>query len=241
MKKISGFDIGLLLIFVSMFLLFRFANARSNQQEIRDIKVNFVGNENHFLTQEMVNNLLKQNFTNPSVIAREALDLRDWEEKLDINKWIASSEVYVDISGVLHAEIEQKKALARVVTNGMPYYISMEGDTMPLSNNFSARVPLVNGMLEEKNKEVFLQVLQAIQSDDFLKEAITGVQINPDQTLHLTSRAHDAGIEFGKMKEIDRKMTNYKAFMHHVKNDTIMPQYKSINLRFTEQVICTKL
>lgn len=240
MKKINGFDIGLLLVLVSLVMLFRFANASNSQQEIRDVKVKFVGNENHFLTQEMVNNLLKQNFSNPSVIAREALDLRDWEQKLDINKWIARSEVYVDISGNLHAEVEQKKALARVINNGMSYYISTEGDTMPLSAGFSARVPLVSGVLNEKNQQKFVEVLKKITEDDFMKEMITGIRINPDQTLNLTSRAHDADIEFGHMKEIDRKLTNYKIFMHYAENDTIMQNYKNINLRFTEQVICTK-
>lgn len=240
MKKINGFDVGLLLVLVSLVMLFRFANASNSQQEIRDVKVKFVGNENHFLTQEMVNNLLKQNFSNPSVIAREALDLRDWEQKLDINKWIARSEVYVDISGNLHAEVEQKKALARVINNGMSYYISTEGDTMPLSAGFSARVPLVNGVLNEKNQQKFVEVLKKITEDDFMKEMITGIRINPDQTLNLTSRAHDADIEFGHMKEIDRKLTNYKIFMHYAENDTIMQNYKNINLRFTEQVICTK-
>src|SRR5690606_27688173 len=160
MKKINGFDIGLLLVLFSMFFLYRFANARNSQQQIQHIEVKFVGNENHFLTQEMVNNLLKQNFSNPSIIDREALNLKDYEHKLDINKWIAHSEVYVDISGKLHAEVEQKKALARVIDNGMSYYISTEGDTMPLSANFSPRVPLVTGILNENNHQEFIELLQ---------------------------------------------------------------------------------
>jgi len=240
MKKINGFDIGLLLVMFSIFFLFRFANARNDRQEIQDIQVKFIGNENHFLTQEMVNNLLKQNFANPSVINREALNLKDYERKLDINRWVAHSEVYVDISGNLHAEVEQKKALARVIDNGMSYYVSMEGDTMPLSANFSPRVPLVTGILDENNHQDFIELLRKITEDEFLKEMITGIQINPDQTLNLTSRAHRAKIEFGQMKEMDRKLTNYKVFMHYAKNDSIMQQYKNINLRFTKRVICTK-
>ena len=240
MKKINGFDIGLLLVLLSMFLLFRFANARNSQQPIQNIEVKFIGNENHFLTQEMVNNLLKQNLPSPSVIEREALNLKDYERNLDINKWIAHSEVYVDISGKLHAEVEQKNALARVIGNGMSYYISTEGDTMPLSANFSPRVPLVTGILNENKRQDFIELLRKITQDEFLKEMITGIQINADQTLNMTSRAHQAKIEFGQMKEMDRKLTNYKVFMHYAENDSIMQKYKNINLRFTEQVICTK-
>ncbi len=240
MKKINGFDIGLVLVIAAIFLLFRFANARNNQQEIENIKVKFTSTENNFLTQQMVNNLLKQNFSNPSVIAREALDLRDSEHKLDINSWVAHSEVYVDISGQLNAEVEQKTPLARVMMDGMSYYLGSKGDTIPLSSNFSARVPLINGVLKAEYKQDFMRVLQAITKDEMMKEMITGVKINPDQSLHLTSRAHDATIEFGKMTEIEKKITNYKVFMHHIKNDTMMQQYKNINLRFTEQVICTK-
>src|SRR5690606_35239395 len=240
MKKINGFDIGLLLVMFSIFFLFRFANARNDRQEIQDIQVKFIGNENHFLTQEMVNNLLKQNFANPSVINREALNLKDYERKLDINRWVAHSEVYVDISGNLHAEVEQKKALARVIDNGMSYYVSMEGDTMPLSANFSPRVPLVTGILDENNDQDFIELLRKITEDEFLKEMITGIQINPDQTLNLTSRAHRTKIEIRKKKDMERKLTNYKIFLLYKKNDTIIQQNKNINLRITKQVICTK-
>ena len=86
----------------------------------------------------------------------------------------------------------------------------------------------------------FIRMLHVIFEDDFLKKSITGIKINPDQSLNLTVREYDYNVEFGRLTEIEKKFNNYKAFLHYSKNDTIVPYYKNVNLRFTEQVICTK-
>ena len=47
-------------------------------------------------------------------------------------------------------------------------------------------------------------------------------------------------IEFGKMINEEQKFKNYKAFFQKAVLDTMLDNYKKINLRFTHQVICTK-
>lgn len=239
-KKINWFDVFLGLAIALMFSLLVFANNRNEVRPIEQIDVKLLSSNNHFITQEMIEKIIIQSFPNNSKITNSELDLENIENLLNKNEMIAHSEVFVDINGKLHAEVTQKTAVARVINGTETYYIDANGNRMPLSKNFSAHVPIVFGQIKAANKESFASLLNTIFNDEFLKTTITGIQINPDQSLIFTVRDYNYLVEFGHLKEIDRKLDNYKAFVHYSKNDTIIGYYKNVNLRFTEQVVCTK-
>jgi cell division protein FtsQ len=69
---------------------------------------------------------------------------------------------------------------------------------------------------------------------------ITGVEITQQGGLILKNRGFDFVIDFGKPVNVERKFSNYKAFMQKAVQDSLVFQYKKINLRFTQQVVCTK-
>lgn len=239
-KKINWFDVFLGLAIALMFSLLVFANNRNEVRPIEQIDVKLLSSNNHFITQEMIEKIIIQSFPNNSKITNSELDLENIENLLNKNEMIAHSEVFVDINGKLHAEVTQKTAVARVINGTETYYIDANGNRMPLSKNFSAHVPIVFGQIKPANKESFASLLNTIFNDEFLKTTITGIQINSDQSLIFTVRDYNYLVEFGHLKEIDRKLDNYKAFVHYSKNDTIIGYYKNVNLRFTEQVVCTK-
>lgn len=239
-KKINWFDVILALTIALMSSLLVFANKRNDARYVEKVDVKFLSSNNHFITQEMVEKLIVKNFPEGTGIPKGELDLKSIEGQLNDHPMIAHSEVYVGVDGKLHAEVTQKTAVARVMNAGESYYIDANGNQMPLSEHFSAHVPIVSGQLKTENKESFAKLLNKIFEDEFLKTAITGIRINSDQSLILSVRDFDYQIEFGHLKELDRKLDNYKAFVHYSKNDTMITHYKNINLRFTEQVVCTK-
>lgn len=239
-KKINWFDVFLGFVIALMASLFLFANNRNRARAIDQIDVKLLSSNNHFITQKMVENIMVQSLPKTQGNSDNTQSLKTIEDALNENEMIAHSEVFVDVDGKLHAEVTQKTAIARVMNGTESYYIDTKGNKMPLSKQFSAHVPIVSGQIKQKNKATFAGLLNKIFNDPFLKTTITGIQINPDQSLILTVRDYNYVIEFGSLKEIDRKLDNYKAFVHYSKNDTIIDDYKKINLRFTEQVVCTK-
>jgi cell division protein FtsQ len=120
------------------------------------------------------------------------------------------------------------------------FYIDYEGNTMPLSDVNTARVPLVSGEITNKNKKKLSEVLKIIYDDEFLKKNIIGVQILAGDDLMMTNRNFDYEIEFGKMVNEKKKFKNYKAFFQKAVLDSTLYKYKKINLRFTQQVVCSK-
>ncbi len=66
------------------------------------------------------------------------------------------------------------------------------------------------------------------------------MQVVPNGSLIMQNRNYDYTIDFGKIINIDRKFKNYKAFFQKAVSDSTLNNYKKINLKFTQQVVCIK-
>ncbi|MFD2891764.1 cell division protein FtsQ/DivIB [Flavobacterium chuncheonense] len=241
MKSINWHNVRLVLILLVMVFLYSFSSNRNKKRPINEVTVSFAaGQDNLFITHEMVNNLLKQNFGSLSNIAKVKVDLNSVEAILDNHEMIEKAEVFSSIDGSLSAHIIQKTPTVRFLSNNTSYYLDSKGDKMPLSENFSARVPLVVGSFFDVNKEGYVELFNKIEKDDFLKKDITGVKILPSGSVILTNRNYNYKIVFGNPVQIDKKLRNYKAFYQHAIKDTLLKEYKEVNLMFTEQVVCKK-
>ncbi len=240
MKKIKWNDVRLVLMIGVMVFLYSFSTKRNEARKIVKTDVEFTGENNPFVTHETVNNLLIQNFNGASTIQKDKLDLNSLEHTLDKNKMIEKVEVYATIDGTLKALVTQKTPIARVSNEEGSYYIDYQGEEMPLSDTYTARVPLLSGEVNEENRAGLVEVFKKIHDDDFLKKNITGVQILPTGSMIMTNRNYDYRILFGKSINVDKKFNNYKAFFQHALRDTLIGKYKLINLKFTQQVVCTK-
>jgi cell division protein FtsQ len=98
----------------------------------------------------------------------------------------------------------------------------------------------VTGEIDSIEKEKLHLLLNYIHDDEFLKKNIIGVQVSAKGTLRMQSRNYDYEIQFGMPVNIEKKFNNYKAFLQDAVKDTLIEQYKTINLKFTQQVVCTK-
>ncbi len=240
MKLFNWTNIRLILMFLLVIFLFSFTSKRNENRKLTKSIVFFVGNDAPFVKQETVNKLLIENKKDASTIQKVNLDLNTLEKTLNAQEMIEKSDVFVSVDGVLKAVVKQKTPIARVFDNNGSFYIDYEGNRMPLSTNFTARVPLVSGGINKKNNEDLSDLLRLIYDDAFLRKNIIGIQIMPNGSLKMLNRNFDYQIDFGRMINVERKFKNYKAFFQKAVLDSSLYRYKKIDLRFTEQVVCTK-
>ncbi len=241
MKKYLNIEnIRLLLIFVLVLFLYSFTSNRNSHRKLQKSEVLFIGEKTNFIKQETVNKLLIENRTNVKTIEKYEVILKKLEKDINNNPMIASSEVFVSVDGVLKATVIQRTPIARFFNERGSFYIDIQGNTMPLSDEETARVPIVLGDIKSKNKQKLVAVLKQIYEDDFLKKSITSLQILPDQSVIMTNRNFDFQILFGQLINIDTKFKNYKAFFQKAIESNLLEKYKSINLTFEHQVVATK-
>ena len=240
MRRINWHSVRLVMVFFAMIFLYSFSSIRNNKRKISIQEIKFDSKENMFLTHQMVNNLLIQNLGDASRLQKDKVDLNTLENILNHHEMIEKAEVFSTIDGFLNTRITQKTPIIRVISDNDSYYLDRKGDRISLSTNFSARVPLVVGEISKEKRKSYLKLFNEIKKDDFLSKNITGAQIMPSGNVVLTNRSFDYKIAFGKPINVQKKLRNYKAFFHHAIKDTLINEYKEINLMFTQQVVCKK-
>ena len=233
-------NLRLVLILGLVIFLYAFTSNRNLNRKLIKSEVIFVGDNNNFIKQETVNKLLIENKSDVKTIQKMEVDLGELEKSIDKHDMVQKSEVFLSVDGVLKAVVVQKTPIGRVFQGDSSFYIDNEGNKMGLSTNYTARVPLISGEITAKNKSKLSKLFKMIYNDEFLKKNIIGIQILPNEDLIMTNRNFDYQIEFGKTVNIEKKFKNYKAFFQKAILDSTIAKYKKINLRFTQQVVCTK-
>ena len=238
MKINIGYIKVCILILVVGFL-YSFSNIRNNNRMISEPSINFIGSDNLFMTHDNVSKLLIQNQEGFQNATKEIIDLNQLESALNSNPMVKKAEVFMLVNGELSAHVEQKRPIARVHTNAS-YYIDDEGSYMPLSKNYSARVPLVTGVVYKNKLHNAYEIAQAIDKDPFLKEHVIEIHQSSERDVVLRLRQYDFKVHMGDLGQLKKKINNFKAFYQKAIKDKTINSYSAVNLKFDSQVICTK-
>lgn len=240
MKIFSWINIRLVLMIGMVIFLYSFTSHRNEMRKIKKTVVVFEGKNTLFLKEEMVNKLLIEKNQDIKTLNKVDLDLMKLETAINAQEMVQKADVFVSVDGVLKAVVKQKTPIGRVFNQAGSFYIDREGNKMPLSDNYTARVPLISGEIGVVKKEKMAEVLNKIAEDDFLKKNIIGVQVLTNGSLVMMNRNYDFQIDFGRTVDIKKKFKKYKAFFQNAVLDSTLYKYKRINLKFTKQVVCIK-
>jgi cell division protein FtsQ len=239
MRKYKNIVNAFLLLILVVFL-FAFSSKRNNHSPILNTHIEFVGKDNLLISKHVVNKLLIQNQQAVECMPKDILDLNVLEAKISSHPMIENAEVYLTVNGEVRVEVTQRTPLARVISEPS-FYIDSQGEMMPLSSEYSARVVVVHGNVDTTNLQTVHQFLEYINHDDFLKLYVTEIIIHEQQQFSLFLRTYDFEVVVGTLENLNKKMNNLKAFYQKAKKDKLLQTYKTVNLQFNQQVVCTKL
>jgi cell division protein FtsQ len=239
-KNFNWNTIRLVLIVALMIFLYSFSGIKNQERKIRKINIAFNADDYPFLNETMVNNLLIQNFQGASKVKKEKVNLKKLESLLNANKYVDNSQVFCSIDGFLNTKIKQKKPVIRVFNENGSYYLDNKGDKVPLSENFTPRVPVYYGVINANEVKQLVSLFDFIDKDEMLKQNIVDIKKTQKGNIIFSVRDYNYKVIFGTEFNMEIKFKNYKAFLQHASKDILIKSYKSVNLIFTEQVICAK-
>lgn len=230
---------GFLLLSLVVFL-YGFSHHKHLTKTVKEITVEFEQGNNLFMNYEMVNKLLIQKGKSVLNEAKTVIDLQKLEANVLSHSMVEKAAVFLTVDGVLKTKIKQRTPIARVMSNSNSYYIDKQATKMPLSENHSARVLLVSGNVTEKDIDEIHFLVTTVLNDEFLKKQIIGVQKTKEHQYVLKTRIGEQNIEIGTIKNLDSKFKNLKSFFNKTMADKTIDKYASINLKYNNQVVCTK-
>ncbi len=198
--------------------------------------------------------LLSASFTKPlDQLKLSDVNVERVEEVLEQQPFVGDAEAYVDAGLVLHIKVNQRIPLLRVIAdNGQNYYLDREGVRLPLSNNYTVRVPVVTGEVVawsddyaetpgHQLSELF-ELGHYLRANAFLDALVEQISITENGELVLAPKIGDQVIYLGRYdKELTpARLERLKIFYREGLPYEGWRKYRSFDLRYADQVVAKK-
>jgi cell division protein FtsQ len=232
-------------------VLMSFIGVKKSTMTCKKVQVLIPGSQ-YFIDKQEVDNILGLNNNSLVGMRLETINLHGLEKRLKANPFIASAKVYADMDGVIVVEISQRQPMMRMINlNGQNFYIDEHGLKIPVSENFTARVLVANGYIDEAflnridtlhtaiAKDVF-KTADFIRKDSLWVAQIGQIYVNEQHEIELIPRVGNQRILLGSADSLAVKFKNLLAFYKQALPMVGWDAYKVINIKYSNQVIGIK-
>ncbi len=231
--------IQVLFLITGIAFLYAFAQHENSKQNLDRIEVEFTENQPVFLSTEMVNKLLIQSEINLLNKPKTMINLHQLEADVQANDMIENAEVFITPTGKLSTTIVQRKPMARINNGTKAYYLDRNGKEMPLSANYTARVPLVTGVLNRDMENEVFKLIKLLDEDMFYKKQIIGIHRKLNGDYLLSTRIGRHKVLLGSLDKVKSKLKKLRVFYKKEWNSETLNTYELINLKYNNQVVCS--
>jgi cell division protein FtsQ len=228
----------------------------------KSIKVKITDSiDRRFLASTDILKVLDRNNIKYIGVPLSKIDLNRIEQVVKANQIVDECKAYTGINGILHVEITQREPIVRIIDKRKQgYYIDRVGNVLNLSLRFAPRVLVVNGNIKTpfivgkpaninnlrdsiaagRLKDI-CTLVSFIYEEDFWNAQIVQVYVNNDNEFELIPRIGPHIILLGSLDDYQEKFRKLEIFYKEGLNNVGWNQYLTINLKFKDQVVCTKI
>ena len=247
-KKILSVSVWLILASGVVVLLVA-AMSKKNAEHISGIDIKISGIQNNYFIDksEVLKILEKVNRKKLDKSTISSLDLTAMENQLAKSEWIRKAELFFDNNKVLQVKISEREPIARLFTvSGSSFYIDSSLDHLPLSDKFSARLPVFTSfptevkILKKRDRAVLNDVKilsEYINAHPFWMAQIDQVDITPEGDFDLIPKLGNQVIHFGDAKNYQQKFNKLLAFYQQVETKVGWNKYAALDLQYKNQVV----
>ncbi len=228
---------------------------KKDAAQCKDIEIKISGIENadgpKFVDDDdILNTIQKATGGNPKGKAIGSFDLKKIETELEKSKWVKNAELFFDNNDILKVNLQEREPVARVFTTGnTSFYIDTALAMLPLSDKFSARLPVFTGfpsddiVLSAADSSLLNEVKiisLAIQKDSFRMAMIDQVDITPQRNFEMIPKIGNQLIVFGDGSAAEDKFNKLELFYKEVMAKSGWGKYSVINVQYKNQVVAKR-
>jgi cell division protein FtsQ len=221
-------------------------------QRCKKIDITIKGVNNIFFVDknDILDSIISIEGNNPVGNPINTFNLKMIEKKLRKNIWVKNIELFFDNNGILEVKVTEREPVARIfTTGGNTFYIDSAIAMLPLSEKFSARLPVFTDFPSDAKvlsttDSILLQQVKsisvAIQKDSFCMGLIDQVDITPQRNFEFVPKLGNNIIEFGDANDIDNKLNKLKLFYKKVMPGVGWNYYTVVNVQYKNEVVAKK-
>ncbi len=223
-----------------------------DEQRCKKIEITIHGVSNNFFVdkKDILQVITATEKITPVGKAIGSFNLRKMETELEKDVWIKSAELFFDNNETLQVTVHEREPVARVFTTaGSTFYIDNELAMLPLSEKFSARLPVFTGFPSDKKvlsaadssllNEV-KNISLTIQKDSFSMAMIEQIDITAQRNFEMMPKIGNQLIVFGDGKDVTRKLDKLKLFYKEIMTKAGWNNYSVINVQYKNQVVAKR-
>ena len=222
------------------------------EKHCKDIEINIQGVSNNFFVdkKDILRSITAFEKTNPVGKTIGAFNLKLMETELEKDVWIKSAELFFDNNEIMQVNVLEREPVARVFTiTGTTFYIDEELAMLPLSEKFSARLPVFTNfpsdkkVLSKADSSLLMDIKTislALQNDSFSMAMIEQVDITPQRIFEMIPKIGNQLIVFGDAKDVDEKLKKLKLFYKEIMVKAGWDNYSVINVQYKNQVVAKR-
>lgn len=232
-------------------VLMSFIETKKDEVRCQNLKV-YIPGEQQFVTRTEIERILRNTGGEWKGKPLYQLNIQALEDALEHNPFIQQAKVYADMTGTLSVRVVQREPLLRIFNaKNQDYYIDKDGYKIPVSLNFTAEVLVATGAIHEDlegivrkvktpmGKDLY-QVALFIAQDTLWSKQIQQLYVNSDSDIQLVPKVGDHQIIIGTADSLETKFNKLMVFYKQALPKLGWNTYKTINLKYSKQIICTK-
>lgn len=181
------------------------------------------------------------------------------EKALSMHPYLKNVQVYLSLDNKLRVDLAQRVAVLRVQNiRGDVFYLDDEGVILPVNKKYPQRLRLLNGNIRVKdvygfqlsntdslkhNKLLYdaFVLSEYIRADKFLDAQIEQIYVNGKGEFELFPTVGGQLILFGRIDDMEDKFNRLKLLYKEGFVKKGWDAYSTINLKYKNQAICTKI
>ncbi len=228
------------LLALLVFLL-GFSYNRYEKRDLGEVKVIIdYSNGNHFVTNKVINEILSAANDGFPQVPLHKINVTQIENELDSFPFIKNAQVYKTNNGHLFTDIVQEVPVVRVSSNGESFYLTQEGRKIPLSDQYSAKVYLLNGKISKEEFPKISELANAINEDNLLKNLVAGILKDTHNSFILLMVDGKYTLEIGEITHLKEKIENFNIFYNQYLSRTDESPYRKISVKYINQIIASR-
>ncbi len=225
---------------------------KKDAKKCTGVDINIRGVSNNFFVDknDILNTIISIADGKPLGQSTGSFNLGEIEAILQKNTWVKNAQLFFDNNERLQVNVLEREPVARVfTTSGATFYLDSSVAMLPLSDKFSARLPVFTNFPTDKKVLLkadsnllrdILTISMAIQQDSFDMAMIEQVDITPQRTFEMIPKFGNTIIVFGDAMNASEKLSKLRMFYREVVVKAGWNKYSEINVQYKNQVVAKR-
>lgn len=244
--------------------LLGFVNYEHNGGSVKDVTISMnYGQADVLVTRDDIDSLILSGAGRVPGKGLWELNTEKIEGPIRKQSYVDDANVYMTNDGRVFIDVVQRQPVLRIITKShTSFYIDGHGQILPINPNYPARVLVASGNISDscvRNAPKSFDSLFAdsvsgagslsslfrlaiyIGNDPFFRSQISQIYVNGGGEIELIPLVGNHVILFGKAEDMDEKFSKLYAFYKFGLNKIGWNKYDIINIKYKNQVVCSKI